>query len=436
METKGQIEKYCALSHCWGPPGKMSVRTLKTNITSYLEEIPITELPRSFREAIEIVNGVGIEYLWIDSLCIVQDDNQDWHSQSLKMDQVYRGASLVLYAAGSSDPSQGLLIMEAVPSPQLILELPYILGGTVCGSFYISRAPSDFDVGFQLDLPTHGPLYERAWALQEAYLARRLVTFMPRSMEWKCTGSRYNLGFHEEGSWFTLLEKFGKKKLTYPKDRIPAISGIAAEMQKSGIFSKILARSQNPGNAGATPAVGHTFNFASGLWNHDLPKQLLWRFPEHKKGGQRLDLPSWSWATTEGRKLWLFGRFETKPCIPQTLDMSGIMLDNTPTEISLLGSKSLGITGKMRSCKSYHHVGFQNKSDMHSFEESFMMPHAYVTERSHCPSFVILGEAPDRSISGIAVFDENVAVDATAIFMGRTKRRANYNEFSGNLQIL
>jgi len=77
VHSDGLVSKYCALSHCWGPPEKRPFRTTAENMERVISGIPIDELPRTFREVIALVRAMEIDYLWIDSLCIIQDDQQD-----------------------------------------------------------------------------------------------------------------------------------------------------------------------------------------------------------------------------------------------------------------------------------------------------------------------------------------------------------------------
>jgi hypothetical protein len=120
---------------------------------------------------------MGIRYVWIDSLCIIQGDSQDWHSEAAKMGDVYRNAALVVAASGAKDSSEGLFISERQPST--VLQIPYVSDGECKGTFNMMRLLHDSDSNL-----CTGPLNSRAWTLQERYLARRLVAFMPTCVSW------------------------------------------------------------------------------------------------------------------------------------------------------------------------------------------------------------------------------------------------------------
>jgi len=97
--------EYATLSHCWG--SIEILKLTKNNLQSLLEDIPEYKLCKTFKDAIYIVRQFGLRYLWIDSLCIVQDDKEDWNRESVLMSAVYGQTTLNLAAAGAKDGSIG-----------------------------------------------------------------------------------------------------------------------------------------------------------------------------------------------------------------------------------------------------------------------------------------------------------------------------------------
>lgn len=91
--------RYAALSYCWGPPHAAS-RQLKTTADSlramHVALPPVKEMPPVLREAIRMCHRLNIEYLWVDSICIVQGDETDWAAESARMGDVYRNAYVTL----------------------------------------------------------------------------------------------------------------------------------------------------------------------------------------------------------------------------------------------------------------------------------------------------------------------------------------------------
>ena len=76
VDTKGKKGRYFCLSHCWGTEG-MPIRTTRETIHSIRSGVAVASLPATFRDAVEVTRKLGCQYLWIDSLCIIQDDSHD-----------------------------------------------------------------------------------------------------------------------------------------------------------------------------------------------------------------------------------------------------------------------------------------------------------------------------------------------------------------------
>lgn len=280
VQTHGETGAYCALSHCWGPVDRQPIRTLKRNIQDHYSGIRLTALPRTFRDAVILTENLGIDYLWIDSLCIQQDDEEDWRHEAAFMGPLYQQATLVIAAAGSEDPTGGLFICGR--SPRVSLQLPY----TSKGAFNLAiRSPSMRPLTD--DYPR--PLQERAWALQEFYLAQRIVLFIEHGVNWRCSscecdesGADDDLGLYEHLGWFVLLKHYSRKRLTRPSDRMVALQGIVNEESKRR---------------------DDTF-LSEGMWEKEIPQHLLWYRTSVLAPGDPA-LPSWSWGATEGSKKWI-----------------------------------------------------------------------------------------------------------------------------------
>lgn len=99
--------RYAALSHCWG--GEISPLLKIKTLQSFQHAIPLPDLPANFRDAISITQQLGIQYLWIDSLCIIQDSRDDWEAESKEMGFIYRGAIVTIAASVSCRSTEGIL---------------------------------------------------------------------------------------------------------------------------------------------------------------------------------------------------------------------------------------------------------------------------------------------------------------------------------------
>jgi len=283
IESDGREGQYCALSHCWGAADKRPLRTTQANLHSHLTDIPFTQLPKTFKDAVLLTRSIGIDYLWIDSLCIVQDNTQDWLSEAKRMGDVYRDAYLVIAAAGANDATEGLFISERPRTG--ISKVPYTSEGATQGTFNICSIPL---AGTK---PEHGPLHTRAWAYQEKHLAQRIMFFMPNKMFWQCgtymaseKGTSVGVDdYSRDMPWPDLLSEYTSKRLTKSRDRLYALRGIVDKVQK--------LREDD-------------FRHEYGVWADGLHEQLLWRQTETVPEDESLDIPTWSWASIGGRKIW------------------------------------------------------------------------------------------------------------------------------------
>jgi len=100
--------KYAALTHCWGSIEEF-VTTTRDNLEQMLHRIPLSMLTKTFKDAITITRRLGLQYLWIDSLCILQGDQDDWIRESATMANVYSGCTVNIVAAGAPNGSIGCL---------------------------------------------------------------------------------------------------------------------------------------------------------------------------------------------------------------------------------------------------------------------------------------------------------------------------------------
>ncbi|PQE13756.1 heterokaryon incompatibility protein [Rutstroemia sp. NJR-2017a BVV2] len=119
------IPPYVALSYCWGDGIQVGVCTT-ANLSTLLEGMDLCELPLTIRDAVQVATASGISWLWVDRLCIVQDDPQDLEVELRNMAGIYANASLVLSAACAQNSVDGFLSTRE--APQNIL-LPFDIAG-------------------------------------------------------------------------------------------------------------------------------------------------------------------------------------------------------------------------------------------------------------------------------------------------------------------
>ncbi|KAK6608312.1 hypothetical protein H4I95_03692 [Botrytis cinerea] len=233
--TNGLRGRYFTLSHCWG--GQIETVLTTSNLQSLQKEIKMTSLPANFRDAILITRALGFQFLWIDSLCIIQDSKYDWGIESKKMGETYRNSALTIGAAAAHKAADGMLHSGSQSSRDI---KPKLKLSKDSGSDDVVEIASSIQRPENLtELFESGPLQSRAWALQERILSPRI--------------------------------------LCYTNDKLPALSGIAALLHK-GIGGHYLA----------------------GIWSKNFRENLLWVKLGRKSTHTKLyQAPSWSWAVMD-----------------------------------------------------------------------------------------------------------------------------------------
>lgn len=162
---------YIALSYCWG--GKDPAKTLRSNYQDRVRGISVAALPRTYRQAIHLARQLGVNHLWIDALCILQDDEGDWQRESSRMAKIYSGAYIVFVAAAAADVEGGL------NPPTDFSNWLYLNKGQVkAGPIWVRVKDHDFDACALL------PISSRAWTYQERLLARRCLIFGEGEVVW------------------------------------------------------------------------------------------------------------------------------------------------------------------------------------------------------------------------------------------------------------
>lgn len=284
---------YIALSYCWGKA--QFLKLTSGNVQACIDGISVHDLPNIFQYALQVCRGLNFQYIWIDALCILQDDPQDWEIEASKMADVYRNSVLTLAMTKASSPDSiwcGETRCTTVDSinARLMYHLP--------------------DPGYETSAAF--PLGQRGWAFQERLLGPRVLHFGPHELTWECSmvavcecarkGAflpskrtfqealcpQKNLARSEEiaSLWRTLVERYSALDFTFESDRLPALSGIVAAMQSS-----------------------HSGVYLAGLWSDTLIFDMLWYVDDDETGKKpssdyTLVSPSWSWASVAAAVLY------------------------------------------------------------------------------------------------------------------------------------
>ncbi|PMD41094.1 HET-domain-containing protein [Hyaloscypha variabilis F] len=169
--------QYTTLSHRWDSDSSSQFKLTRENIVHLCSDIELLSLPQTFVDAIQITRKLGIRYLWIDSLCIIQDDEDDWTHEAALMDRVYMNGLLNISAAGAEESSQGCFFRRD-PSRVDLMSITAPPGRQ--GSWRIARA------NFWIQGVEWASLNKRGWVLQERVLSRRVLHFAKEQIFWEC----------------------------------------------------------------------------------------------------------------------------------------------------------------------------------------------------------------------------------------------------------
>ena len=134
----GELQPYVALSYCWATG--QTLTTTRENLATHKDEIPFERLPRTIKDAITITRDLGIQFLWVDALCIVQDslDGEDWQRESAKMGSIYGNAYVTIAAEISENCTDGFLNERNRARAAPLQEIPFRLpSGEVVGSVFV-----------------------------------------------------------------------------------------------------------------------------------------------------------------------------------------------------------------------------------------------------------------------------------------------------------
>ncbi|KAK0706320.1 heterokaryon incompatibility protein-domain-containing protein, partial [Lasiosphaeria miniovina] len=214
--------RYVALSHCWGSSARPPLKTTKANLASHMQVIPTAALSRTFTDAIQVTRALGIRYLWIDSLCIIQDDDAIWAAEAVKMASVYRRSYFTIAATSSLSGDGGLSLDGSDPDALIHVKFdgsPQQEGVEACSIRYPVASPRAI---------WNAPLSEIAWVIQEQVLSARLVHFTEHQMYYQC---RVGMESEDGTVRYPDISKYSSRLLTFPSDRVAAIAGLVKYYQ-------------------------------------------------------------------------------------------------------------------------------------------------------------------------------------------------------------
>jgi Heterokaryon incompatibility protein (HET) len=315
--------KFIFLSACWGRD--FALRLTRNNFAQLQKEITLDVLPKTIRDAISVTRALQIPYIWVDSLCIVQDDFRDWEVEAARLKGYLENCILTLGAASSPALATGFLSFRDD-------QRCYTFNAQTVGSLPGAKLHLRPSLPPVWDALSRDPLLTRLWTLQELTICTRSVLFGSSRIVWNCRttmvsdaseaemtpiwdtclgldvllaasatseyekslipskdqdptvyqslASLWSLDTPIYNAWHKIVEYSSRLKVTFERDRLPALSALVA----------------------ITGEKLHNDMYIAGLWRNNLHRDLLWHradAPLQKTAGSAA--PSWSWAAYTGR---------------------------------------------------------------------------------------------------------------------------------------
>ncbi|PVH77498.1 HET-domain-containing protein [Cadophora sp. DSE1049] len=341
LRPGNQRGKWATLSHRWGQVDFL--KTVSENVEELEAGIKVSELPATFQDAIFLTKHLGLRYLWIDSLCIIQDSPQDWLKEAASMPNIYRNSYITIATAATGNSTGGIFVDRSWLPSSRPCKLPVQV--TSAESHGMVHLDVPFDA--KLDRLETNYLRSRAWCIQESLLSHRLLTFDTLQVSYTCVreglvesretprilareernkfleqfqGGASPIPPNDSNtlrrmiiSWYDIVYDYTRRDLTFSNDKLVAISGIAS-------------------------IVGTCIQdeYYAGLWRHDMPRALLWspyeeetlpNAPHKSRLPPIYRAPSWSWASIDSPiSCFLCRERLPNPPIVEILDVSTMLV--------------------------------------------------------------------------------------------------------------
>lgn len=350
-------DQYCTLSHRWGRAN--CLKLTKSTLGLLKHGIWVSRLPRTFRDAFLVARKLGIRYIWVDSLCIIQDDPDDWLAEASEMHQVYSNSLCNINATRSMDSTGGLFTSRDVSIFEPCdVEIPWFDGG---GTFRV------MNFGAWNTQVLEAPLNTRAWVVQEHFLAPRHLHFGSTQIFWECVETTVAEQFPEKipeaiqltgqssrrqlhgfdtavdsaaraqqlrSAWVEIVRRYTSCQLSHWSDRVIAFAGIAHR------YERILGD-----------------KCEGGIWRQDIERDLLWHVEGCRKGDgtpsehpKTYRAPSFSWMCLEGKILASSDDKTRKPLV----EVVSMTIDESR---GMIMSGSLRLKGMLRTLRLYRPGG-------------------------------------------------------------------------------
>ncbi|CZR69227.1 uncharacterized protein PAC_19127 [Phialocephala subalpina] len=342
--------RYAALSYCWGR--QQEVVAKEDSWEAMTQGIALSVLPKTIQDAVTVTRRLGLRYLWVDALCIKQDSEEDWASESSKMADIYGNATITIAAAGGSDCDAGCFIKASSNTGHTLekirLPLPDLSIGTI--SLYVQKEYN----------PLEDALNKRAWTLQERLLSPRLLVYRSGSVSWQCQTKAPPIGIgsarlpdlffegtpansHEmwqwnkqvsnhdskalKDFWIQIALDYSRRAVTHDHDRLPALSGLASRFRD---------------------VTGDVY--LAGLWKETLCPGLMWQTEQAQKSRpSTYQAPTWSWLSVQVPIYYIYNRRARDTPLVEILEVETVL--EGPDETGAVSSGKITLCGQMKQAR-------------------------------------------------------------------------------------
>ncbi|KAF1918219.1 heterokaryon incompatibility protein-domain-containing protein [Ampelomyces quisqualis] len=362
--------RYVTLSHCWGGdvPFQLRADTELDTMKMMMRGFPVSEMPKTFRDAVAVARWADVRYIWIDSCCIIQNDAADWAKEAKTMRKVYQHTYFNI-SADHSENSDGGLFYDRLAYKYT----PCAYNASNIGDVFVLP---QFDLIHPL---TESPIAERAWVIQERFLSPRILHFTTDQLFWECAGTYAcetfphgvphvydnSTSWHyrtpaslaqtaandKPGAyevWGRICQDYSRCKLSYLSDKLIAFAGIAGEFQ-----------SRFPDDT-----------YLAGLWRGDLYSGLLWKataldgWPTQPNGShehfadpyitaaepETYRAPSWSWLGKDCGIAWQTLARHTPRALVEIVDAHVHLVDGNDCTADIRGGY-IKLRGHLRAAQ-------------------------------------------------------------------------------------
>lgn len=294
-DHQGRHAYWAALSYVWG--GDQRLKTTLGSIANMKAGFGVELLPQTLQDAVTVCRSLSLEYLWVDALCIIQDDPNDLVRELASMPLIYTEAWVTISASTATNVSEGFLQQRCYSHTGTPISLPYLAeDGLGTGEVVFVMDPCN------VPIMRDEPINERAWTYQERRLSPRILDFKYNKVvlycytDKRCQGDGSSLSWsqsemdqeyrlyrpcpsgHSLLGWHGIVDEYATRMLRFPSDKLLALSALADLHGRR---------------------TGHTY--LAGLWKESLIEDLCWCNGSKKLLPRPTEYraPSWSWSAID-----------------------------------------------------------------------------------------------------------------------------------------